>query len=137
LVCQSKLITPQANPWLAATIVQRFSFLVYDRYLDRIELLRRDDLVALLEAEAFMRAVKQDASLFLDLARGAEQRGEQSPEIKARAVSVSLQVPRCFELLKTAIKNFDDGSFIQSQEAERGKQCPSIGKLAPGCCAKS
>ena len=52
------------NPVLVALMAQRFSFSVYDRYLDRIDQLPTKDLGKIYEACALLRGLQSDGAVF-------------------------------------------------------------------------
>jgi len=107
------------HPDQIAGIAQRFSFAVFDRYLDRIDQLRSKELSAIYEASVMLRNLKIDGNAFLTASHGADASRDN---LQAYATLLFTKFPQCHELLAAALRVLPEGAFfLQGQEADRGR----------------
>ena len=120
------------DPTLVAVFAQRFSFAVYDRYLDRLDQLRTDDLSTVYEACVMLKGLQLDGTAFLAASRAADTNPKARTNLAAQATLVISVVGKCHELMKEALRVFAEGpSLLSAQEADRGSALAAYGQILP------
>jgi len=113
------------DPYLVAMMAQRFSFLVYDRYLDRLDSLRADELNRIYDACVSLKGFQNDGAAFLSAAHASSPGEPLGDTAAAQATLLVSQLQKSYELMQAALKVFAGGrTLLEGLEAERGAALP-------------
>jgi hypothetical protein len=117
-----------AHPDPIAQMAQRFSFAVYERYLDRLDQLPTEDLGKIYDAGAALKDLQSKADAFL----AASPVAAMTPGARDGLAGLLIgEAPKCLELLAQALGTFPEGtSFLRTQAGDRGSSLRAYKKAA-------
>jgi hypothetical protein len=112
------------DPVLICLASQKFSFAIYDKYLDKIDALRTKQLEKLYDAYVALKGLQADCNTYwtTNVMSRIEQDSERRDYVAAQATVIVVSSERCHELLGDALSEFAGGpEFVAAQKAERGR----------------
>jgi hypothetical protein len=114
-------------PPLVSIIFQKLSFSVYDKYLDRLDILKKDELNAIYDSYMIMKNTFNDSTNFL---RDVENKSVSHEQTIALATSIINNAESAHEKIEKALSLFKNGErIIQELKPEKGSAIKRFDKI--------